>query len=144
MAVPQKPCYFSWQRQDETKKEIPWCSQSSAPQAGQAGLVFGCRMGKIQSLPWKQLVPAWHYSVVRENSLTRNPGATLESPSHPLSWDESPFASPHRQVSYSRVTDLWILTAVYSWLRSRETAQGSKQRNCWAFIHSQLGLGSSC
>lgn len=65
-------------------------------------LVAGWRRFKIKAYHENMLVPAWHYLVVRENSLTRNPGATLESPSHPLSWDESPSAPPHRQNRFPR------------------------------------------
>lgn len=61
------------------------------------GSCLGGRMERIQSLPWKQLVPAWHHLVVRENSLPRNPGATLASPSHHLSRVKAPVQlhTPH-------------------------------------------------
>lgn len=61
------------------------------------GSCLGGRMERIQSLPWKQLVPAWHHLVVRENSSPSNPGATLASPSHHLSRVKAPVQlhTPH-------------------------------------------------
>lgn len=55
VTVSEKPCYFSWQREDETKKEIHWCIQSLSP-TGRIGwaCVLICRIEKIQSPPWKQ------------------------------------------------------------------------------------------
>lgn len=153
-----KALLFSWQREDGTKKEIILVpTEPQFHKQDRLGSCFGCRIEKIQRLPWQQLVPAWHYSAVRENSLTRNPGATLAVTLTPpeLGWkplctytQAEQVSSPAlSQVSHSRVSDLWILKAIFSWHCSRETAQVGvlerehKHRNCWAFIHSQLKSG---